>query len=82
LAKAPAILPIDWLCSTKRSNFLISKVSQRALPIGEEFDLDDQKDPCRYHLVLDARRQLNEKFFLLTRGSKRAQPSLLAILGI
>jgi hypothetical protein len=27
LAKAPAILPIDWLCSTKRSHFLISKVS-------------------------------------------------------
>ena len=47
----------------------------RALPIGEEFDLDDQKDPCRYHLVLDARGQLNEKFFFMTRRSKRAQPS-------
>ena len=75
LAKAPAILPIDGLCSTKRSNFLIAKYSQRALSIGEEFDLDDQKDPCRYHLVLDARGQLNEKFFFMTRRSKRAQPS-------
>jgi hypothetical protein len=46
----------------------------RALSIGEQFNLDDQKDACRYHLVLDARGQLNEKFFLMTRRLKRAQP--------
>jgi hypothetical protein len=46
-----------------------------ALSIGEQFNLDDQNDACRYHLIFDARNQLNQKFFFVKRRSKREQPS-------